>query len=357
VGTVIDLPDGGCDHHAMLGPTITAAYAQHVLRAAETLGVDTRRLLRESGLDPEQLEDPDARVSVQAHGILWQRVCADVGRENFGIVAGRTFTPSSLGITGLAMSLLESPQDAFSMLDRYRTLIGPRIAPHFEIQKDVMVARFAPFAPAFVEATHCDDTGLIAVMRWSRVLSDILWKPTEVWFQHKRPTDIRPYEEFFPCRMRFAQPYACLIFPREYLEARIQRTDHGHLSYLSRRAEMLLGRLQANRSVADLVRERVEHELEKGGLDESRIARQLGMSTRTLQRRLRGEGLSFAKILDDVRRRLAFSHLQNQAFPISEVAFRLGYSEPTAFFRAFRRWSGTTPQRARLYLSSTGGDG
>lgn len=108
---------------------------------------------------------------------------------------------------------------------------------------------------------------------------------------------------------------------------------------------MLLQRLRPERSVAERVRAHLAPALTEGEPQESLIARQLGMSPRTLQRYLRAEGVTFGKILDEVRRELALHYLRDRTLGVTAVAFLLGYSDPSTFFRAFRRWTGTTPHK------------
>jgi AraC-like DNA-binding protein len=133
----------------------------------------------------------------------------------------------------------------------------------------------------------------------------------------------------------------------------LPRNDPRLFAYLAQQAERLLAASQQDDSTLAHVRREVANALPNGEPAQTMVARQLAMSARTLQRRLATEGTTFAAIVEAVRRERAELLLSDRTLTASEVAFLLGFSEPAAFFRAFRRWTGETPQRWRMRPRAT----
>mgnify|MGYP000944415276 CR=1 FL=1 len=214
-------------------------------------------------------------------------------------------------------------------------------------QREVEEARkFA--VTGFAQSAHSGESGMISLLMLTNSLTGVRSAPLEAWFQHKRPADLRPYQELFPCPLHFEKPYRRLLLPRETMELKFVRADRALQRYLSHHADALLQRLRPDRSVAEQVRGHLTQALASGEPQERLVARQLEMSPRTLQRHLRTEGVTFGKLLDEVRHELARSYLRDKSIGITDIAFLLGYAEPSTFFRAFRRWTGTTPHKARM---------
>jgi AraC-like DNA-binding protein len=176
------------------------------------------------------------------------------------------------------------------------------------------------------------------------------WTPREVWFQHAPPENTSEHRRIFRAPVRFAQVSNELFFHRSLLDVPIARADLGLCTVLDRHAEELLAKFSAQgrpQNVVDQVRQILSIALRGGdpGLEAS--ARQLRMSARTLQRKLNEKGTSHQDLLDEMRRELSMRYLQEPEVAICEVAYLLGFSESSAFHRAFRRWTGTTPRDYR----------
>lgn len=136
-----------------------------------------------------------------------------------------------------------------------------------------------------------------------------------------------------------------MVFRRERLDAPVIASDPGLLPILEQHAEALLGTIPEGGGFTRRVCELIARELTGGTPSAERIAERLHMSARTLARRLDGEGTSFSKLLDELRRELAIGHLRDRDISVSEVAFLLGFGDANAFSRAFKRWTGEPPSR------------
>jgi AraC-like DNA-binding protein len=202
----------------------------------------------------------------------------------------------------------------------------------------------------------CADTALsapIVLMRSLLGLPDHVSLSVEAWYQCPRPAGI-DRARALGCPVRYDAPEMRLVMRRAPLEQPLPRHDPKLFAYLARHAQAIVTRLPQSNRISERVQRLLTETLQSGEPVQTDIARKLALSERTLQRRLREEDTSFAQILDGVRRELAERYLQNPATTLHEVAFLLGYSEPSAFHRAFRRWTGVTPQVFRRSVTSLG---
>jgi AraC-like DNA-binding protein len=169
-----------------------------------------------------------------------------------------------------------------------------------------------------------------------------------VWFTHDSPANLREYQRTFePAKVRFSAPVLGFAFDRDILDLPLPKADPNLHAVLLPYADQLLSALPAASSVTANVRSLIGLQLADGGPDAARVASQLGMSLRTLARRLETEGTTFRELVDDVRQQLALEHVARGAASFTEITDQLGFSHVAAFHRAFRRWTGKTPLQHR----------
>lgn len=184
-------------------------------------------------------------------------------------------------------------------------------------------------------------------MRIGQQLTGVAFSPRSVALTYPRPPDDLEHTRVFGAGVRFSQPYACLQLDRAVLGLPIQGTDPHLAAVLDRFAQHRLEALPRAMDLVDELSQRIRQALRGTVPDAATLARQMGMSTRTLSRRLHERGLTYQEVLDQARRELALRHLLNKDLKVIEVAFLLGFSEVSTFYRAFRRWTGTTPAAYR----------
>jgi AraC-like DNA-binding protein len=174
----------------------------------------------------------------------------------------------------------------------------------------------------------------------------------EAHYQCARPDTGPDRATVLGCPVRYGAPETRLVMFRSALERPLPRHDPSLFAYLERHAATVLARASATGPTRDRVRRLITEALRHGEPSQAEVSRRLALSERTLQRRLREEATSFAEILDAVRSELSQLYLREANLAAGEVAFLLGYSEPSAFHRAFRRWTGVTPQAFRSSRSA-----
>jgi AraC-like DNA-binding protein len=183
---------------------------------------------------------------------------------------------------------------------------------------------------------------------WAQASTRFKSRGIRVCFLHPAPADREPYAQAFPAqRVQFSAPYLGFVLPEAWLTEPLAQADQDLHTVLRKSAELLLSNLPHVESITERVRALLIVELASGHAGISQIARQLGMSQRTLGRRLASEGTKFSELLDMLRRSLATRYLRERATAIADIAQLTGFAQTNAFHRAFRRWTGTTPGEYR----------
>ena len=238
-------------------------------------------------------------------------------------------------------------RERFRLAGRYIRLIHEGV--YLSLEEDGEVARLVHgHSPEQVGPRHPVEGMLALALLLGRrgVGADLV--PEAVCFAHARPARVSEQERVFGAPIRYGCPRNELVLARELLDRPQRHAELRLLAILDRQLGELLSGLPESHRFRDLVRRRVMDELPEREPAVAAVARKLHMSARSLQRRLQGEGTSFAEVLSDLRRDLALRYLQDQRISIAEAAFLLGFLDATAFHRAFRRWTGTTPAKYRL---------
>ena len=188
---------------------------------------------------------------------------------------------------------------------------------------------------------------LATVAALTRLLTDADWSPLEIKFKHRAPRNTAEHERLFGSTISFGGAANQVVFDAKTLSLPVVKADPRLCALLDRHAEALLAKYPRQDTLIDRVRSIIRNELNGGDPSLERVAGELALSPRTMQRRLREQGSSHQELLDQLRRDLAISYLREPEMALCEVAYLLGFSESSAFHRAFKRWTGMTPGEFR----------
>jgi AraC-like DNA-binding protein len=322
-------------------PRLTVRALRPLLSGLTTLGYDPAPFLHRQGIDSELLFDPDATVPMSACvGLLADGVRAS-GDDNLGLHVAEQAELGSFDVHFYAMVSSPTLGAALERVCRYQGLIHETSEVRLEKSGDrvVLSHRLAGGLPA---PRHTAELLLAAWVRGGRVATRTRWRPADVRFAHRAPRDVREHERFFGAPVRFATGENALVLPAALLDLPCRRTDPSLLSLLDQYAADRLGPPRAV-TFADRARAVLSEELQAGTVTAHGLAARLKVSVRTLHRSLAAEGTSYRRVLDQLRLDIAERHLADDRVSVSEVAFLLGFSELSAFHRAFKRWTGRTP--------------
>lgn len=316
-----------------------------VLAAAEQAGVPTGTLVAAAGLDPALLEDADARVPHPAHLAVWREAVARSGDDSFGLRVAALLEPRTYGVVGYAFAASATLAEAWERLSRHSRLLYDEVRLTRTERGDEVALGYTLGGRVGPDALY--EAAVVSLTLNARRICGGALRPLRVVLRHRAPP--RRLPQLLGAPVLFGQTEDALVVEREALSASVRGADPQLASILDRHAQDLLQRLPP--VADDLVQQvrRVMVDALPGGLpDAATVANRLGLQVRTLQRRLRERGVTLHGLGDQVRQELARAHLANPQLPLAEVAFLLGFTEPSAFHKAFRRWTGQSPGAFRV---------
>jgi len=329
-------------------PTIRAGAITGVLGALRAFGFDAEGLFGEVGLDAGAI-DADAELTVPLRNFvaMLELAAQRISAPRFGLRVGLAHTPAELGVLGYV--LVHSPDLGAAVSNLQRYVGAHQQGADLTIEREDGLVRIGyRISDPSIQPRVQDAELTVAVgVALFRDLCTGGFRAHEVWFEHGAPEDDAEHRELLGCPVRFAMPTNCLVVDEALLERPTPAPDAALLGILERHAEQLVQERQQASSLSEQVRVAIAERLKDGVPTLEGIARPLGMSEATLRRRLDDEDTSFRAELDAARHGLAIRYLGDANLTITEVAFLLGYSDGTAFHRAFKRWSGETPRAYR----------
>ncbi len=320
--------------------------AIRLLDAAERYGLDRDAMRRRAGIDSEQIADPDQRLPSSLVMSLYRELHQELTDPDLGLDIGTHGDVRQGGVLGYSMMHSSNAGRALRRLTRFSRLISTRIDFSLEEGPELwhLVSNRPPENPGFRLPV---DTGAASLVTVLRQITGRQVDPVEIEFPYSRPEDLQKLRAVFRCELTFDAPRAGVYFRVQDMALPLERSESELARYLDRLAEQDLAALPRWETFARRVGRTVWKHLSEGQPTVASVARELGLSSRTLQRRLREEGTTFARVVDDLRRQLAPTLLGDDTLAVYEVAYLLGYADPSAFFRAFRRWHGCSPAEYR----------
>jgi AraC-like DNA-binding protein len=306
-----------------------------------SLGADPAAVLAEVGIDPTLFDNPDNLVSFAVRGHLIAHCASRTGCRHFGLLIGQRAGLHSLGLLGL---LANHSVDVASAL---RSLVGPLhlhvrgAVMGIETDDDVVTLTYDIYQPDVEGADQVGDGAVAMMLNVMRSLCGPDWQPIEARFAHRRPVDVRPFRRFFRVHLHFDAEHNALVFSRKWLTLRLPSADVQLQRLLQKQIDALDAKYGGE--FPEQVRSVLRAALLTGHSGADEVAALFSIHSRTLNRRLRAFGTSYRELLDEGRFGIAQQMLQNTARDVSQIAASLDYADASAFTRAFRRWSGTTP--------------
>ncbi len=319
--------------------------AYTILEEYKRAGRDVSQLLESVGLTYEQLEEPGETVPYEVKGNLFELAAQELGDPYLGLRLGRMVEMKSWGVHAFLAYASKTLGETLQQKQRLFPLITS--AYHVDICEDDgnVCVELVPQKKSFVAFGQLAMFGDAASVRHYRKLTGEHITPVLVTFPHKVNGNVREYENYFGCPVLFEHRKDSVVYARETFDLPIATHDSGLMAILLKHAENQLAKSPRQReSTAHQVERVVVEFLATGNVAIKFVARKLGMSERTLARRLDEEGVSFKGIVNGVRQELSMKYLRDPKLSLIDTAFLLGYSTQSAFNTAFKRWTGKTPK-------------
>ena len=321
--------------------SISVALVAPLLELVERAGVSAARVRSEAGVDPRVLRDPYGRLSEPEYARVVERVLAHTCDPLLGVHAGELGGPT-LSAAGHAAISAPTPRAGLETLFRYQSLLYDGARSHLSEREDMAVVHVG-FPRISSPVDRVTSEGAVTrMLRGADAYGDRERFGLRVHFEHAPSAPSHAYERALRCEVRFMQPDTRLEFARAALDHPSRLADRTLFETLARHAERSLERARKESLARD-----VETVIVRGLLgshpNTRSVARALSLSPQELKRLMRERGLSFRELLDEARRSLAEQLLLDLDVSVKDAAYRLGFSDPSAFNRAVRRWTGHTP--------------
>jgi AraC-like DNA-binding protein len=313
--------------------------------------IDIDPLLKQAGLTAEEMKNARVRIAVKTQIRFLNLVAKTLGDDFLGFRLAQEFDLRELGLLYYVQASSESLGEALRRLARYSGITNEGV--HIRcFGHNGLAVTFEYIGVARLEDRHQIEFFVTTLVRVCRQLTGRHLLPSSVKLFHRRADVLPGFGAFFGCEVIFGQDFDEVSYPRS-AECLPNVNADPYLNKLLVKycSEALSRRRPRAKSWRSDVENAIVPLLPHGQAGLAAISHQLGVSRRTLARRLKFEGLTFAAILDALRFDLAKRYLQEIDLPISEVAWLLGYAETSAFNHAFKRWSGKTPNQMRSILS------
>ena len=306
-------------------------------------------LLRSVGLDPEGSIDPAQMVSDTAYYDFFERcVAADSKGWTLPLRVGASMRCDEYGAFGLAWKSAADLRGSYERAERYARVLTNVSTYEVERTDGGAFVHLHRDGERRLGMRLSNEATIASIAAISRQASSGEFRPLEVHFRHPAPERTADHETHFGCPVHFSSDRDALLVSDETLHTPNRVGDTDIVQFFDTVLEADVSKLDDERSLEHRVQARVSRALSEGVPAISDVARHLGMSGRTLQRRLAEAGLSYQVMVDEARRRLARNLLRKTDYSLAEIAFMTGFAEQSSFTRAFKRWAGQTPRSYRL---------
>lgn len=262
-----------------------------------------------------------------------------------GLHLGQTITPAHFGVMGYVFLACGTLGAALQRLEQYQRLIYDVNPLHYSTTAGEVTLTWG--TDHGKPGRLVDETAITALIQLTRDMTSLHAAPSRVAFVNAAPTQLGPYQDYFGCPVIFDSTQTQVSFPLAYLQQPLRQPDAALLAVLEQQANTLLGELPDADDFVQSVRRCLVRLIRQGEPALERVADELHLSPRTLHRRLEQSGQSFRRLLEDTRIRLAQEYLSDPRLQLAEIAQLLGYSEQSAFTRAFTRSLGQSPSQFR----------
>ncbi|WP_299310214.1 AraC family transcriptional regulator [uncultured Croceicoccus sp.] len=317
-----------------------------IIKSIEDANIDADTLCRKIGMDASKIGDLTYRYSQEQVTALWIAASKATADPVFGLKVARHVRPSTFHVVGYAMSCSETLRRAGERFARYSRIISDAAIVRFQTVEDgvSLSVELKPLGERPVY--HTIDTILAGYHHLCEWIVGAEVVPLAVHLQHRAPGDPQPYGDVFHCPIVFDQPRNEIIYSNKAIDQNIPSANEELAHVLDEMAANHIDKRQTQR-FSSMVRQALLGQLPRGFPSRKKTAILLGITERTLLRRLGDEGTTFQDVLERLRESLSFDYLRRPELTSEEIAFLLGFSSNSSFSRAFMRWTGERPSEWR----------
>lgn len=343
------LLEQGSSESRQAAPVVLAAAATGIVDFIEAQGGDVDSIFGNSGIAPDMAGAPTLKVKLAAYCRLFEEAAKQIrsghfSEGNFGLWFGQQFQPRDLGMWGYAAisapTLGAALENLVGLFHHHQESSWMRLAAGAD---GLMHLEYQIYSSEIVERRQDAELSLGMFTNVIRDCGGPKWAPVEVHFEHPRPEFWREHEAAFDAPVYFSQPTNALLFRPELLDRPMPGRDLQLMSMMQTCLESLGSHRSGDEGLVDRVKTAVRVNLPNGYPSLEQIAHELRVTAASIQRDLTEQGLTYKDAVELTRQTLARTYLDQRQLPLTEIALLLGYSELSAFTRAFTRWTGISP--------------
>jgi AraC-like DNA-binding protein len=331
---------------------LSAIFVSTLLREATRLGGARAELLRQAGLSEADLVDDEAMLPIERVFAAWAAAMRLVRDDGLPIVVARTFELAHYPLLGFAAMTAPSVREALGRVVRFSRLLTTSGQWSLEESGTIARLRWSREGPRTLGQRVANESVLAEMLHGIRQTVGRDVAVIAVSFRHPAPADLRAHAAHFGARLAWSQPFDELALPRPLLDDAPRYANPALATHFEHQVLAALRQADAgaHETVVERTRRLVGEALLGGEPVAAQVAKRQGMSERTLRRALAAEQASFRELVEEVRRARAEAMLDDPRRSLAEVALSLGFSELSAFSRAYKRWTGRAPSRSRAAL-------
>lgn len=327
---------------------ITTLFVRRVFGVIDT-DVDKNTLLRSMGIEPDDSMDPADMIPASDYYTFLEKAASiDRNGTTLPLRAGAAMRCDDYGAFGLAWKSALTLRGSYARAERYAHALTSVSTYEVEKTDDGAFMHLHRMGERRLGMRLSNEATIASILTISREVSTKPVHPLAVYFKHPAPDSIVAHEAYFGCPVHFDTDRDALLISHDSLQTPNKLGDKSISEFFDSHLETELAKLDDNSALDRQVRRHVTQALSEGVPLLSDVAGHLGMSGRTLQRRLSELGYSYQTLVDESRRQLAERLLRQTDYSLVEIAFMTGFSEQSAFARAFKRWAGQTPRNFRI---------
>lgn len=333
--------------------TVSAQYYKSVFKGCIEAGCSADTLGKLAGKTPASLINPTERIEANFLIDLLHSAEDVLGRKGIGIDVGQSFRPNTFLDIGYGSIYCASIIDAINFNKKYQRLTQEIGVTHIEVHGDASEIIWEPHSQDdeyLRPLTDCVYGGYITVGLWMAWLNVGSVKG-RLEFKHKAVNYRERFEQAFNCDVHFEGDRNALVFPTDVATKPFPQHNPELCKIVSERLDRLLLKLSSKSSISEISHRIIESRLSEKSLSVQKLAKVLGKTDRTFRRDLANEGTSYRQIVENVRKETCQILIYDKNISLADVAYRLGYSDQSAFSRAFVEWFGNPPGQYRKNLS------
>jgi AraC-like DNA-binding protein len=328
-------------------PSISISTVSDVYHVLLDRGMSEQELAQQSGISRKDIENLDARIPISKLNKIWDIAKDYTQQAEIGLYVGEEIDPARFSVVAQASFQCETLRDVLQVYARFFSIVNEAACLTLKEGDEWATLEFKSLSPDCYCISEMERMVVTALARCDYLTGRRI-KVQCFNFQHAQPEYIAKYQEVCKGELKFSQEQTGVVFKKSALDLKVKHGNPYLLSVLTSYAEKLLRKVASSSDIKDKVRRFIRRHLaEDAELDVERAAKALNMSRHTLYRKLKKEQVSFQSLVEEVRQREAERYLKENKVSISEVAFLLGFSELSAFSRAFKRWTGESPAKFR----------